>query len=381
VRWNGTAWVDIVGALPVPADPLVLPFSDDVSSPLNRQLVNHSSWDNIGNATVFYRDANNSQYRLIFARPLVVSTTSTPSGKDVWSNTANELVLKRGSGMSAGSVLWNRVGNTTNWSPVAPQLSDDTALALPTDVGVLSRSSLTGTSGSRRWFLRGAQEDGSFRAPFAGIATFTSASTPAPTSFSTTLGDGYAYLIHDIDRVDIVKPTTNGNKYPVMLPHYIISPQCRIFSTATDPSGHYVVDELWNGHWVIAFYTTTSANSDLRARLPSFAVPLGINGGRVLLYLHNPQSFNITTVFSVNARVPSATGIDDNTTTFTTINIPANTTVVEDLGFVSFSPSSTLSHHRAHLLTIFIVRRRTQETANANKVICLGVVIVPQREA
>jgi hypothetical protein len=54
VRWNGSAWVDFVGALPVPADPLILPYHTQVSSPQNRQLVNHNSWDNIGNATVFY---------------------------------------------------------------------------------------------------------------------------------------------------------------------------------------------------------------------------------------------------------------------------------------------------------------------------------------
>jgi hypothetical protein len=344
-------------------------------------LVNHSSWDNIGNATVFYRDANNNQYRLVFARPLAVSITSAPSGKDVWSNTVNELVLKRGSGMSAGSVLWNRVGNTTNWSPVAPQLSDDTAIALPTDVGVLTRSPLTGTSGSRRWFVRGVQEDGSFRAPFAGIATFTSGSTPASTSFSTTLGDGYAYLIHDIDRVDIVKPTTNGNKHPVMLPHYVIAPPCRIFSTATDPSGHYVRDFQWNSVWVIAFHTTTSATTNLIATLPTIMVPYGLQAGRVLLYLHNPQSSAITTIFALLVRSFTSTGVVDALTSDATVNIPANTTVVANLGHLSFPASSTLSHHRSYPLSFILVRRRANESANANTVYCLAVVIVPQREA
>jgi len=378
VRWNGTTWQQFTSALPVPADPLILPYDTEVSKPQNRQLVNRNAWDNIGNATVFYRDVNNNQYRLIFARPLVVSTTSTPSGKDVWTNTADELVLKEGTGFYRGGVLWRRKGNTQDWSPVSVQLSDD-GTSFPSDVGVLIRSSLTGTSGSRRWFLRGVQEGGSFRAPFAGIATFTASNTPAHGDLATNLQDGYAYFIRDLDRVDIVKPETNGNKYCTMLTHYLIAPPCRIFSTATDPSGHYVVDELWNGNWVIAFYTTTSASTDLRARLPTIAIPLGITGGRVILYLHNPQSSTISTVFSVNARVPTSTGIEDNSTNYTTISIPANTTVVADLGYLSFAPSSTLSHHRCHLLTIFIVRRRTSETANNNKVLCLGIAIIPQR--
>jgi hypothetical protein len=379
VRWNGSAWVNFASGLPVPADPLILPYDNQVSSPQDRQLVNHSSWDNIGNATVFYRDANNNQYRLIFARPLVISTTSIPSGKDVWSNTANELVLKRGTGFIVGSVLWNRRGNTTDWSPVAPQLSDDSALSLPTDVGVLARSALTGTSGSRRWFLRGAQEDGSFRAPFAGIATFTASNTPAHGDLATNLQDGYAYFIRDFDRVDIVKPETDGNKYCTMLPHYIIAPPCRIFSTTTDASGHYVVDEVWNNIWVIAYYTTNSATTDLTATLTTIAVPFGIRAGRVLLYLHNPQSSAITTVFAVSVRTPTSTGVATSTTSNISVNISANTTTVANLGYLTFDPSTTLSHHRSHLVSISVIRRKSEETTNGNKVICLGVVIVPQR--
>jgi hypothetical protein len=51
------------------------------------------------------------------------------------------------------------------------------------------------------------------------------------------------------------------------------------------------------------------------------------------------------------------------------------------LGFLSFAPSTTLSHHRSHLITVAIIRRRSAETANSNKVICLGIAIVPQRAA
>jgi hypothetical protein len=308
VRWTGSGWVDIMSPLPVPADPLVLPLSNDVSSPLNRQLFNHSSWDNIGEATVFYYDANNIQSRLIFARPLVVATTSTPSGKNVWSNTVNELVIKHGSGTTRGSVLWNRTGNTTDWSPVSIQLVPDSGYSFPTDIGVLSRSGLTGTSGSRRWFIRGAQEDGSFRAPFASIATFGSSNTPAPTDLSTATGDGYAYFVRDLDRVDIVKPETNGNKYCTMLSHPIIAPPCRIFSTATDASGHYVRDLQWNSVWVIAFHTTTSATTNLIAVLPTITIPYGLQAGRVLMYLHNPQSSAITTVFALMVRTFTSTG-------------------------------------------------------------------------
>jgi len=377
VRWNGNAWVNFAGGLPVPADPLILPYDTQVSSPQNRQLVNRI-WDNIGNATVFYYDVNNLQYRLIFARPLVVSTTSTPSGKDVWRNQADELVLKEGTGFYRGAVLWRRQGNTQDWSPVSVQLSDD-GTSFPTDVGVLIRSTLTGTSGSRRWFIRGAQEGGSFRAPFAGIATFTASNAPAHGDLATNLQDGYAYFIHDFDRVDIVKPETDGNKYCTMLPHYIIAPPCRVFSTATDPSGHYVRDEEWNGVWAIAYYTTTSATSDLVALLPPMAVPLGIRAGRALLYLHNPQSFAITTVFAVRIRMLTSTGTEIVGTSNISINIPANTTIVSNLGYFSFSPSTTLSHHRSHLINIRVVRRKGAETTNANKVLCLGVVIIPQR--
>ena len=378
VRWNGSAWVSFVSGLLVPANPLVLPFTDDVSSPLNRQLVNHSNWDNIGNATVFYRDANNNQYRLVFARPLITCTINTPSGKDVWTGNADELVLKEGTGFYRGGVLWRRRGFTQDWSPVSVQLSDD-GLSFPSDVGVLIRSSLTGTSGSRRWFLRGVQEGGSFRAPFAGIATFTASNTPAHSDLATNLQDGYGYFIRDYDRIDIVKPETNGHKYCMMLTHYIIAPPCRIFSTTTDASGHYVVDELWNNTWVIAYYTTTSATTDLAARLPTIAVPFGIRAGRVLLYLHNPQSSAITTVFSVLVRTPTSTGVALTETSYTSVNIPANTTTVADLGHITFEPSTTLSHHRSHLVSISVIRRKSQETTNGNKVICLGIVIVPQR--
>jgi hypothetical protein len=378
VRWNGSAWVNFAGSLPVPADPLILPYDTQVSSPQNRQLVNRTAWDNIGNATVFYRDVNNNQYRLIFARPLVVCTTSTPSGKDVWTNEADELVLKEGTGFYRGGVLWRRRGNTQDWSPVSVQLSDE-GTSFPSDVGVLIRSSLTGTSGSRRWFLRGVQEGGSFRAPFAGIATFTASNTPAHGDLATNLQDGYAYFIRDLDRVDIVKPETDGNKYCTMLPHYIIAPPCRIFSTATDPSGHYVVDELWNNIWVIAYYTTNSATTDLTATLTTITVPFGIRAGRVLLYLHNPQSSAITTVFAVSVRTPTSTGVATSTTSNTSVNISANTTTVADLGYLTFDPSTTLSHHRSHPVSISVIRRKSQETTNGNKVICLGVAIVPQR--
>jgi hypothetical protein len=381
VRWNGSAWVNFAGSLPVPADPLVLPYDNQVSSPQNRQLVNHSSWDNIGNATIFYRDSNNAQYRLAFARPLVVAISSTPSGKDVWVSKANELVLKFQSGDPYGAtgVLWSRGGNTSVWSPVATQLLEDATNFIPSDVGVLSRSALTGTSGSRRWFLKGAQEGGSFRAPFAGIATFTASNTPAHGDLATNLNDGYAYFISDFDRVDIVKPETDGNKYCTMLSHYIISPPCRIFSTATDPSGHYIVDEFWNNIWVISYYTTNSATSDLVATLPTTALPFGIRGGRALLYLHNPQSSSITTVFRITVRTPTSTSTSSASTPDTSISIPANTTVLVNLGHFNFSPSSSLSHHRSYLLAVQIIRRKSQESANANKVICFGVAIVPQR--
>ena len=378
VRWNGSAWVNFAGGLPVPADPLILPFTGDVSSPQNRQLVNHTSWDNIGNATIFYRDANNNQYRLVFARPLITCTINTPSGKDVWTGTADELVLKEGTGYYRGGVLWRRRGFTQDWFPVSVQLSDD-GLSFPSDVGVLIRSSLTGTSGSRRWFLRGVQEGGSFRAPFAGIATFTASNTPAHNDLATNLQDGYGYFIRDLDRVDIVKPETDGNKYCTMLPHYIIAPPCRIFSTTTDASGHYVVDEVWNNTWVIAYYTTNSATTDLTATLTTIAVPFGIRAGRVLLYLHNPQSSAITTVFAVSVRTPTSSGVATSTTSNTSVNISANTTTVANLGYLTFDPSTTLSHHRSHLVSISVIRRKSEETTNGNKVICLGVVIIPQR--
>jgi len=380
VRWIGTTWVEIVGALPVPATPLVLPYDTQVNSLQARQLVSVSDWDNIGDATIFYRDFNNAQYRLVFARPLAVATASTPSGKNVWTNTANELVIKQGAGSTAGGVLWNRRGNTTDWSPVAPQLVSDADYSLPTDVGVLTRSPLTGTSGSRRWFIRGAQEGGVFRAPFVSIATYTSSTVPAPTDLSTaTGGDGYGYFIQDLERVDIVRPVSGGNTAPTMLPHYVIEVPCRIFSTATDSSGHYVRDEIYFGMWTIRFYTTTSATTDLFAILPTIGIPLGIQTGRVLLYLHNPQSFAISTVFAVAMRRPTSTSQITSVSSNTTINIPANTTVMADLGTVSFPPSDTLSHHRSQVICPLIVRRKSQETTNANSVICMGIVIVPQR--
>jgi len=380
VRWDSEEeeWLTINSPLPVPFDPLVLPYDLEVFNPQNRQLVNRNAWDNIGDATIFYRDNGNNQYRLIFARPLITCTTNTPSGKDVWTNTADELVLKEGTGFYRGGVLWRRKGNTQDWSPVSVQLSDD-GTSFPSDVGVLIRSALTGTSGSRRWFIRGVQEDGSFRAPFAGIATFTASNTPAHGDLATNLQDGYGYFIRDLDRVDIVKPETNGNKYCTMLTHHIISPICRSFITTPDPSGHYVIDEIWEASWVIAFYTTTSATTDLFVFLPTIALPLGITAGRVLLYLHNPQSFPITTIFWVALRIPTASGRTEVFASDTSINIPANTTVVADLGYVSFPPSSTLSHHRSHLISPLIGRKRTVEVPNSNKVICRGIVIVPQR--
>jgi len=378
VRWNGTTWQQFASTLPVPANPLILPYDTQVSSPQNRQLVNHNSWDNIGNATVFYRDVNNSQYRLIFARPLITSTTSTPSGKDVWTNTADELVLKEGTGFYRGGVLWRRRGNTQEWTPVSVQLSDD-GTSFPTDVGVLIRSALTGTSGSRRWFLRGAQEGGSFRAPFVGFATFTASTIPSVANLATNLGDGYAYYLQDFERVDIVRPLTGGAQYCTMLPHYVIAPPCRVFRTDTDPSGHYVRDELWNGFWVMRFYTTTSATSDLYAVLPTIAVPYGIQTGRVMLYLYNPQSSAISPIFTVAIRRLTNTTPITSATSNTTINIPATTAVVADLGVLSFTPSNTLSHNRSQLLTVNIIRRRSQETSNANSVICFGVIVVPER--
>jgi hypothetical protein len=383
VRWNGTAWVDFIGALPVPADPLVLPLTSQVSSPQNRQLVNHSAWDGIGNATLFYYDSNNSQYRLAFARPLVVAIASTPSGKDVWASKANELAIKYHSSNTSGAagVLWSRGGNTTTWSPLTIQLSDSDTTLLPTDVGVLARSPLTGTSGSRRWFLRGVQEGGSFRAPFVGFPSFTASGTPAHTDLSTSLGDGYAYFIYDYDRMDIVRPITDGNKYPSIFSHAIVAPPCRTFHTTADPSGHYVVDEIWNNIWVVSYYTTTSATTDLWARLPTIPVGLGVRAGRVLLYLHNPQSSAISPVFAVAVYVPTSTGVYVYTTANTTINIPATSTTVADLGHLAFSPSTAISHHRSHLITIGVVRRKGSEAANNHKVILLGVVIVPQRAA
>ena len=379
VRWNGSAWVNFTSGLSVPADPLILPYTGDVSSPQNRQLVNHTSWDNIGDATIFYRDNSNNQYRLIFARPLVVATTSTPSGKNVWSNNANELVLKEGTGSTVGSVLWNRRKDTTNWSPVAPQLVYNADYSLPTDVGVLARSALTGTSGSRRWFLQGVQEGGSFRAPFAGIATFTASTTPAHGDLATNLQDGYGYFIRDLDRVDIVKPETDGNKYCTMLPHYIIAPPCRIFNTATDPSGHYVIDESWNGIWTIAFYTVPSITTNLVASLPIVVIPHGIRGGRIILYLQNPQPFTITTYFAVEIRQPTSTGVATSITSDYAFTIPASTTIVANFGFLEFPPSTTLAHYRSHPIAIRIIRRKGLEAQNDNKVRCLGAVIVPQR--
>jgi len=377
VRWNGTTWQQFTSALPVPADPLILPYDTEVSSPQDRQLVNRSAWDNIGNATVFYRDGNINQYRLIFARPLVVSTTSTPSGKNVWSGEADELVLKEGTGSFRGGVLWRRRGNTQDWSPVSVQLSDD-GTSFPTDVGVLIRSALTGTSGSRRWFLRGAQEGGSFRAPFVGFATFTASTTPAPSALATNLGDGYAYYIQDLDRVDIVKPETDGNKYCTMLTHYLIAPPL-IPQHTGGGTGDSVVSQLWEAMTAISFITTTASTIDSFFMLPTITIPLGIAGGRVLLYLHNPQSFPITTYFAVLVRTPTSTGRAEVFTPNTAINIPANRTIVADLGYISFSPSTTLSHYRSYPICITVVRRKHLETTNSNTVICRGVVIVPQR--
>jgi hypothetical protein len=269
--------------------------------------------------------------------------------------------------------------NGTAWINFPPQLADSN---IPSNaVGVLARSPLTGTSGSRGWFLRGAQEDGSFRAPFAGFATFTASNAPAHSDLATNLQDGYGYFIRDLDRIDIVKPETDGNKYCTMLPHYIISVPCRIFRTDPDPSGHYIRDEAWNGLWTIAFNTTTSATTDLFLTFPNIAIPIGINGGRMLLYLHNPQSFAITTVFAGAVGIPTSTTPTFSVSPNISISIPANTTVVANLGYLSFPPSNTLSHHRSHLISIGVIRRRSQESANGNKVLCLGVVIVPQRAA
>ncbi len=269
--------------------------------------------------------------------------------------------------------------NGTTWINFPPQLIESNTL--PNVLGVLARSPLTGTSGSRRWFLRGVQENGSFRAPFVGFATFTASTIPAVSALATNLEDGYAYYIHDLDRIDIVKPTTGGNSYPTILPHYIIAPPCRVFSTTTDASGHYVRDELWQGVWIIRFYTTSSATTDLRAYLPTISVPLGITEGRVLLYLHNPQSSNITTVFGATIRTPTNTGTVGVNTSNVSVNIPADTTTVVDLGYVSFPPSATLTHYRSYPLTVIIVRKRSQEPSNDNSVICLAVVIIPQRSA
>jgi hypothetical protein len=52
---------------------------------------------------------------------------------------------------------------------------------------------------------------------------------------------------------------------------------------------------------------------------------------------------------------------------------------VADLGVLTFAPSDTLAHNRSHPLAINIIRRRSQETSNANSVMCFGIVIVPQR--
>jgi hypothetical protein len=278
-------------------------------------------------------------------------------------------------------ILLSRGYATTTWLPITIQLSDNSSTLLPTDVGVLARSALTGTSGSRRWFLRGAQEDGNFRAPFVGFSTFTSSTVPSHSNLSTNLGDGYGYFIHDYDRVDIVKPTTDGNKYCTMLSHDIVAPPCRTFIMTDDPSGHYVRDREWNSTWVIAFHTTNSANTNLIAILPTIAVPIGIREGRALLYLHNPQSSAITTLFALLVLTPTSTTPTINNTAYTSINIPANTTVVADLGHFSFPPSTTLSHHRSHPLTFIIARGRAYETANSNTVYCLSAIIVPQRAA
>jgi hypothetical protein len=164
-----------------------------------------------------------------------------------------------------------------------------------------------------------------------------------------------------------------------MLPHYVISPPCRVFSTATDPSGHYVVDEILFGDWAISFYTTPAHTTNLIATLPTICVPIGITRARILLYLHNPQSSAITTIFAGIVQTPTATGAAPVGTPFATVNIPANTTVVVDLGVISFEPSTTLSHYRSHPFVFRIMRRKQAEQPNGNKVICRGVAIVPQR--
>jgi len=383
VRWNGSAWVNLSGGLPVPANPLILPFTSNVSNPQNRQLLNHSNWDDIGNGTIFYYDDPTFSYRLVFARPLVCAITFNPTTKNIWSSKTNELILKYNSQNTSGSagVLWSRGGNTTTWSPVLTQLIDSSTESLTSDVGVLARSALTGTSGSRRWFLRGAQEDGSFRAPFVGFATFNNDNaTPAPSSLSTNLSDAYAYFIRDLDRVDIVKPITDGNKYCTMLTHHIIAPPFRSYLSGSG-AGHYVADEFWQGTWVVSYNTIASETSDLFFVLPTFHLPLGITGGRVLLYLRNPQSYTITTYWLVVVRTPTSTGMDVYATSALPFTISANTTIVADLGFLSFPPSSTLSHHRSYPVSIIVARRKALETTNSNKVMCLGMVIVPQRLA
>jgi hypothetical protein len=129
------------------------------------------------------------------------------------------------------------------------------------------------------------------------------------------------------------------------------------------------------------YYTTTSATTDLPAILPTIALPFGIRSGRVQVYLHNPQSVEITTVFRVVVRTPSGTATSSANTSDNTITIPANTTVRADLGYIAFAPSSSLTHYRSYLLTVAVVRRRSQESSNSNSVICLGVALVPQRTA
>jgi hypothetical protein len=101
----------------------------------------------------------------------------------------------------------------------------------------------------------------------------------------------------------------------------------------------------------------------------------------VLMYLHNPQSSAITTIFALLVRTFTSTGIQDALTSDATVNIPANTTVVVDLGHLNFPSSTSLSHHRCYPVSFIIVRRRAYETANNNTVYCLAVAIVPQRSA
>jgi hypothetical protein len=81
----------------------------------------------------------------------------------------------------------------------------------------------------------------------------------------------------------------------------------------------------------------------------------------------------------VSVRTPTSTGVATSTTSNTSVNISANTTTVANLGYLTFDPSTTLSHHRSHLVSISVIRRKSEETTNGNKVICLGVVIIPQR--